>query len=170
MWLGIWAARHRLLEEPGAHRTLLRAAAIGGLAISVAGALPYALVSAGWLSADAGSVDAMGLLSDVTGEYGGVGYVALFGLLAARLRPSGRLVAPVVALGQRSMTGYLFQSVCWLALFSPWALHLGGTWWPLAAAVAVWTGSCAAAQRMSVAGYRGPAEILLRRIAYRNAA
>jgi uncharacterized membrane protein YeiB len=170
VWLGIWAARRRLLEEPGAHRTLLRAAATGGLAISIAGALPYALMSAGWLSADAGSVDAMSLLNNVTGEYGGVGYVALFGLLAARLRRSGRLVAPVVALGQRSMTGYLFQSVCWLALFSPWALHLGGTWWAVAAAVAVWTGSCAAAQRMSVVGHRGPAEILLRRIAYRNAA
>jgi uncharacterized membrane protein YeiB len=112
----------------------------------------------------------MSLLHDVTGEYGGVGYVALFGLLAARLHPSGRLIGPVIALGQRTLSGYLFQSVCWLALFSPWALHLGGTWWALAAAVAVWTVSCLAAQRMSTAGYRGPAETLLRRVVYRPAA
>lgn len=172
VWLGIWAARRRLLEEPGAHRTLLRRAAAGGLAISIVGGLPYALVSAGWLHVDAGSVHLMSLLHDITGEYGGVGYVALFGLLAARLTGPGRsarLVGPVVALGQRSLSGYLFQSVCWITLFSPWALHLGGTWWALAAAVAVWTVSCAAAQRMSAAGYRGPAEILLRRIVYRNA-
>ncbi|HEY0531215.1 MAG TPA: DUF418 domain-containing protein [Actinoplanes sp.] len=171
VWLGIWAARRRLLEEPASHRTLLRRAAIAGFAISIAGGLPYALVSAGWLHVDAGSVQLMSLLHDVTGEYGGVGYVALFGLLAIRLRATSRLVAPVVALGQRSLSGYLFQSVAWLALFSSWALDLGGsTWWALFAAIAVWTVSCLAANRMSAAGYRGPAEIVLRKIAYRGAA
>jgi uncharacterized membrane protein YeiB len=169
VWLGIWAARRRLLEEPAAHRTLLRRAAVAGFAISIAGGLPYGLVSAGWLRVDAGSVQLMSLLHDVTGEYGGVGYVALFGLLAIRLNAGSRLVAPVVALGQRSLSGYLFQSVAWLALFSPWALDLGGsTWWALFAALAVWTVSCVAANRMSAAGYRGPAEIVLRNIAYRS--
>ena len=169
VWLGIWAARRRLLEEPAAHRTLLRRAAVAGFAISIAGGLPYALVSAGWLHVDAGSVQLMSLLHDVTGEYGGVGYVALFGLLAIRLNARSRLAAPVVALGQRSLSGYLFQSVAWLALFSPWALDLGGsTWWALFAALAVWTASCVAANRMSAAGYRGPAETVLRNIAYRS--
>jgi uncharacterized protein len=164
VWLGIWAARRRLLEEPAAHRTLLRRAAIGGFAISIAGGLPYALVSAGWLHVDAGSVQLMSLLHDVAGEYGGVGYVALFGLLAHRVSQSN----PVVALGRRSLSGYLFQSLAWLALFSPWAaLAMGGnTWWALFAAVGVWIAECYAAQRMSAAGYRGPAEIVLRKIAY----
>jgi uncharacterized membrane protein YeiB len=113
----------------------------------------------------------MSLLHDISGEYGGVGYVALFALLAVHLARKPRLVAPVVALGRRSLSGYLFQSVAWLALFSPWALGLGGsTWWALFAAIAVWTVSCVAAQRMSAAGHRGPAETLLRRIAYRTAA
>jgi uncharacterized protein len=170
VWLGIWAARRRLLEEPASHRTLLRRAAVAGFAISIAGGLPYALVSAGWLRVDAGSVQLMSLLHDISGEYGGVGYVALFALLAVRLARKPRLVAPVVALGRRSLSGYLFQSVAWLALFSPWALDLGGsTWWALFAAIAVWTVSCVAAQRMSAAGHRGPAETLLRRIAYRTA-
>jgi uncharacterized protein len=169
VWLGIWAARHRLLEEPGAHRPLLRRAAVAGFAISIAGGLPYALLAAGWLHVSAASVGTMSLLHDITGEYGGVGYVALFGLLAARLTAPGRLAAPVVALGQRTLSGYLFQSLCWVALFSPWALHLGGTWWALAAAVTVWLVSCAAAQWMSLTGYRGPAETLLRRIVYRTA-
>jgi uncharacterized membrane protein YeiB len=171
VWLGIWAARRRLLEEPASHRRLLHRAAVAGFAVSIAGGLPYALVSAGWLHVDAGSVQLMSLLHDVTGEYGGVGYVALFGLLAIRLSASSRLVAPVVELGRRSLSGYLFQSVAWLALFSPWALDLGGsTWWALFAAIAVWTVSCVAARRMSVTGYRGPAEIVLRRFAYRGEA
>jgi uncharacterized protein len=163
VWLGIWAARRRLLEEPASHRTLLCRTAVAGFAISIAGGLPYALVAAGWLHVDAGSVQLMSLLHDVTGEYGGVGYVALFGLLAIHLNARMRPVAPVVALGRRSLSGYLFQSVAWLVLFSPWALDLGGsTWWALFAALAVWMVSCLAAQRM-----RGPAEILLRKIAYR---
>jgi uncharacterized membrane protein YeiB len=169
VWLGIWAARRRLLEEPGAHRTLLRRIAIAGLGISIAGSLPYALVAAGVLHLDAGTVEAMARVHAITGEYGGPGYVALFGLLAHRLSRSG-LVAPIAALGQRSLSGYLFQSVAWLVLFSPWALGLDGTFTAVAAAVAVWLMSVAAAQRMSAAGYRGPAETLLRKITYRTAA
>ncbi|MFI5896409.1 DUF418 domain-containing protein [Actinoplanes sp. NPDC051513] len=172
VWLGIWGANRRLLEEPGRHRTLLRRVAIGGLGISIAGSLPYALVSAGVLHLDAGSVDAMYRVHAVTGEYGGPGYVALFALLAHRL--TGRSLTGrgqmIVALGQRSMSGYLFQSVAWLILFSPWALGLGGTYTAVAAAVAVWVISLIAAQRMSESGYRGPAETLLRRIAYRTTA
>jgi uncharacterized membrane protein YeiB len=172
VWLGIWAARHRVLEEPAAHRTLLRRTAVGCLATSFLGAVPYALVAAGVLHVDAGTVGAMARVHAITGEYGGPGYVALFGLLALRLSaaPRGRArLGPVIALGQRSLSGYLFQSVAWLALFSPWALHLGGTYAAVLAAVAVWAVSAAAAQAMSARAYRGPAETLLRRITYRPA-
>jgi uncharacterized protein len=173
VWLGIWAARKQILENPGAHRTLLRRTAIAGSAISIAGALPYAMIAAGVWHVDAGTVGAMSLVHNITGEYGGVGYIALFALIAHRLGSSLRgreLVAPVVALGQRSLSGYLFQSVAWLALFSPWALGLGGnTYVALIAAVAVWGVSALVAQRMSEAGHRGPAETLLRRITYRTA-
>jgi len=172
VWLGIWAARRRILEEPALHRTLLRRTAVLCLGTSVVGALPYALVAAGVLHVDAGTVEAMARVHAITGEYGGPGYIALFGLLAVRLStaPRGRvLLGPVVALGQRSLSGYLFQSVAWLALFSPFALHLDGTYAALLAGVAVWAVSLAAAQAMSAVGYRGPAETLLRRITYRTA-
>ncbi|MCM3920835.1 DUF418 domain-containing protein [Frankia sp. AiPs1] len=135
VWLGIWAARRRILEDPAAHRTLLRRVACVGLGIAIAGALPYAFVSAGIAHVDAGTVHRMSWLHAVTGEYAGPGYVALFGLLAARLAQPRRVrsdrawscVHDVAALGRRSMTGYLFQSVVWLALFSRWALDLGGS-------------------------------------------
>jgi uncharacterized membrane protein YeiB len=167
VWLGIWAARRRLLEEPGRHLTLLRRTAVVSLSISIAGSLPYALVAAGVLHLDAGTVDAMYRVHAVTGEYGGPGYVALFALIAHRLAGHTERVAPIVALGQRSLSGYLFQSVCWVALFSPWALHLTGTRVAAVAAIAVWVLSLGIAQRMSERGYRGPAETLLRRITYR---
>ena len=128
VWLGIWAAPRRILEEPALHRTLLRRTAVLCLGTSIVGALPYALVAAGLLHVDARPVAAMARVHAITGEYGGPGYIALFGLLALRLStaPRGRaLLGPVVALGQRSLSGYLLQSVAWLALFSPFALHLG---------------------------------------------
>ncbi|HEY2669755.1 MAG TPA: DUF418 domain-containing protein [Rugosimonospora sp.] len=172
VWLGIWAARRRVLEEPAAHRTLMRRTAIACLGVSIVGALPYALVAAGVLHVDADTVDAMSLVHDVSGEYGGPGYVALFGLLALKLSaaPRGRaLLGPVIAIGQRSLSGYLLQSVSWLVLFSPWALHLGGTYAAALAGMAVWAVSLVAAQAMSAAADRGPAETLLRRITYRPA-
>ncbi|MEV4655958.1 DUF418 domain-containing protein [Micromonospora sp. NPDC049301] len=170
VWLGVWAARHRVLEDPATHRTLLRRVAVGCLGISIVGALPYALIAAGAVHVDAATVESMARLHGVSGEYGGPGYVALFGLLALRLGGARRgraLLAPVLALGQRSLSGYLLQSAAWLALFSPWALHLSGTYTAAGAAVAVWLVSLAAAQAMSAAGHRGPAETLLRRITYR---
>jgi uncharacterized protein len=172
VWLGIWAARRRILEEPAAHRTLLRVTAAVGLGIAFVGALPYALVAAGVLHVDAGTVEAMARVHAITGEYGGPGYVALFGLLALRLGRAPRaraLLGPVSALGQRSLSGYLFQSVAWLVLFAPWTLHLGGTYAAALAAVAVWAVSLVAAQAMNAREYRGPAETLLRRITYRPA-
>jgi hypothetical protein len=134
----------------------------------------------------------MARLHAVSGEYGGPGYVALFGLIALRLGAAGRhraqedgsasgspakpavtsaispVIRPVVALGQRSLSGYLLQSVAWTVLFAPWALHLGGTCTAAVAAIAVWLLSLAAAQALSARGARGPAETLLRRITYRG--
>ncbi|WP_433219900.1 DUF418 domain-containing protein [Dactylosporangium sp. CS-047395] len=168
VWLGIWAARRRVLEDPAAHRTLLRWTAGVGLGISTVGALPYALTAAGLVHAAPGTVEAMARVHAITGEYGGAGYVALFGLLALRLSGgTPRALQPVVALGQRSLSGYLLQSVCWLVLFSPWALGLGGTWAALFAAIGVWVGSALGAQALALRGVRGLAEVPLRKFAYR---
>jgi uncharacterized membrane protein YeiB len=170
VWLGIWAGRHGILENPAEHRTLLRRTAIGCLGVVIVGALPYALVSAGVLRVDAGTVEAMARLHAITGEYGGPGYVALFGLVALRLGAASRgraLLSPVAALGQRSLSGYLFQSLAWIALFAPWAMNLNGTTTAAGAAIGVWLVSLAAARAMEAANYRGPAETLLRRITYR---
>ncbi|MEV6522261.1 DUF418 domain-containing protein [Longispora sp. NPDC051575] len=173
VWLGMWAARRRLLEDAAAHVALLRRVAVGCLAVTVAGAVPYALVGAGLVDVEPGTVDLMALVHAVSGEFGGPGYVALFALLALRFGRAGTPwvgVLAVSALGRRSMSGYLFQSVAWMALLSPWALDLGrhgGTAFVAAGiAVAVWLISVAVAWRLDVRGVQGPAETLLRRLAY----
>lgn len=169
VWLGMWAARRRVLEEPAAHRTLLRRVAAVSLGVTVLGALPYALVAAGAVRVDPGTLDAMAYLHAASGMYGGPGYVALFGLLALRFADGRRrpVVSAVAALGQRSLSGYLFQSVAWTVLFAQFTLDLGGnTYIAFVAAVAVWTVSVLAARAMDERGYRGPAERLLRRLTY----
>jgi uncharacterized protein len=164
VWLGMIAARRRILEEPGRHVRLLRRVAVGGLGLAFLGGLPLALVGAGWLHVDRPTLDALTRLHGVSGQFGGPGFVAVFGLLAARgWGPRG-----LVALGRRSLSGYLTQSVVWLLVLTPVGLHLADrTGSPLftglAVAVATWALTVLAAAALG--DRRGPAERLLRRLA-----
>ncbi|MCD0443446.1 DUF418 domain-containing protein [Glycomyces sp. A-F 0318] len=175
VWVGSWAARHRVLEEPARHLRLLGWAAAGGLAIAVTAGLPMALHAGGFVAVGADAAGPVRMLYETSGFFGGVGYVALFGLLAHALTRRGAGPGPVAkavsALGQRSLTGYLFQSVAWLFLAMPFTLALDervGS--PLlvsgACAAAVWLVSVAGAELMRRKGLRGPAETLLRRLVY----
>lgn len=176
-WIGAWAARRRVLEEPGNHLRLLRVAAFGGIGLSVAGGLPMGLHSAGVVDFDAATAPLVKMLYEVSGTFGGVGYVAVFGLISyalTRARTSPRdnvVVGALTALGQRSLSGYLFQSIAWAVLAWPFVLSLGTragspTFAAAGCAVAVWLISLVGASLMQRHSYRGPAETLLRRLVY----
>ncbi|MFB9661195.1 DUF418 domain-containing protein [Glycomyces mayteni] len=174
VWVGAWAARHRVLEAPQEHLALLRATAVGGLAVALAGGLPMALLTAGAIDMDEATAGSAKMLYETSGFFGGLGYAAVFGLIAYALRgkmKQGPVVTAVSALGQRSLTGYLFQSVAWLALAAPFGLALAErSSSPLLVsglcAVLVWALTVVAADMMRRARYRGPAEMLLRRMVY----
>jgi uncharacterized protein len=172
VWLGIWAARKQILENPAAHKRLLTSVASVSLGITVLGGLPFALVGAGWMHVDESAVGALSYLSQASGMFGGPGYVALFGLLVARISKVSKLSLPVraiSALGQRSLSGYLFQSVSWMVLLAPFTLDLrfGSTAYTAAlVAIGVWVISVLGAYAMSKRSYRGPAETLLRKLVY----
>ena len=171
VWLGIWAARQRILENPAAHRTLLTRVAVVSISITVLGGLPLALVGAGWLHVDEAAVDALSYLSHVSGMFGGPGYVALFGLLVSRITTLSLPVRAISSLGQRSLSGYLFQSVAWMVLLAPFTLDLGHRFGSTAytavlVAIGVWVTSVIGAYAMSKRSYRGPAETALRRLVY----
>lgn len=167
--IGVLAARHRLLEEPRRHLGPLRAAAFAGIPLAVLGGLPMALAKAGvWTD----PTELQALLSigahQLGGYAGGLGYAALIALVA--LRAAGRrgpVVTALAALGQRSMTFYLAQSVVWTVLFSSYTLHLAVS--PpvgVGIAVAVWVSSAVLADLMRRRDLRGPAEAALRRLTY----
>ncbi|RPF20503.1 DUF418 domain-containing protein [Myceligenerans xiligouense] len=167
--LGIWAARRRILDEPHRHRPLLARAAVVGLGTSVLGSIPFALMNAGfWAGPTPVVAGAAAVVHGVTGYAGGVGAAALIGLVALRVPvPAHPVVVAVQALGQRSLTFYLFQSVAFVALMAPFALGLGGEVRYVGAAgiaLGTWMVSLAGAYWLHRAGYRGPAEVLLRRL------
>jgi uncharacterized protein len=174
MLLGIWAARRRFLDRPTEHRSTLRRAALGLLALALLGRLPAALLAAGVWHTDAMSLQwTVAVAHDLTGFAGGIGLAAAVGLAAARIgdRP-GRLTIALAALGQRSLTFYLFQSAVWLALFYPFTfdlraeVSLAGSY---GIAAAVFVVSVLLAEWMRRTGQRGPMEVLLRRMSYPRA-
>lgn len=176
VWLGMWAARKRLLEEPERHVGLLWTIAGIGLGVATITAIPMAAVAAGWLHTSPETIAGLSLLHDSGGLPAGAGYAAVFGLLALWLRRCGRqpgvLARSFAALGQRSLSGYLTQSVAWILLLSPFVWDLGDRFGSPAltaavVAVGVWLMTVIAAAVADRRNIRGPAEVLLRRLTYR---
>ena len=171
---GAWAARHRVLDEPAAHRRLLGRVAVAGLVMAVVAGLPLALAAVGTWRPELGMLLLAGSLHTLGGYAGGLGYVAVFGLLAAhpvRARTSGPgiVLRALAACGQRSLSCYLGQSVLFCALLPAWTLGLGARLSVAQAAsiaVAVWLVLLLAAVASARAGGRGPAETVLRRLTY----
>ncbi|MEU6246024.1 DUF418 domain-containing protein [Glycomyces sp. NPDC047010] len=169
--IGIWAARRRVLDEPGRHRGLLTRTALWGTAISLVGGTPLMLAETGlWDPHTPAAVSAYALHS-VTGIAAGLAYAALIGLIADRRSAGtpGAIPRALAACGQRSLTCYVLQSVAFVALFSPQGAGLGTELTDAAAsaiAVAVWAATVALAAAMARNGRRGPLETLLRRLTY----
>jgi uncharacterized membrane protein YeiB len=167
---GIWAARRRVLDEPGRHLPLLRRTALQGIAIGVVGGLPLMLADTQVLHVEGATGVGLYALHSVTGLAAGLGYAALIALIAARPgRADGPIAKALAACGQRSLTCYLLQSVAFTALFTPMFGNLGASLGDAAAsgiAVLVWAATVVLAAGMAKAGARGPFEVLLRRLTY----
>lgn len=170
--VGILAARHRILENPAAHLPLLRRVAIGGISVGWGVGTLQFLVHTGTLSVP--NPDALSMVHTYAGIFAGIGYAAIFGLIAHRLAKRsggpGAVVGGLVALGRRSMSGYLAQSLLFAPLLSAWGLGLGAhltSATAAIAAIATWLLTVVIASWMDRTGHRGPAEVLLRRLSYR---
>lgn len=169
--VGTWAARRGILSDPSAHRPLLVRTAVIGLTAAVVGGLPSGLaVGRFWEPTSTLGLWGISALHAVTGIAGGLGYAAVIGLVAIRLGDRrGRAVQALVACGQRSLSCYLLQSVVFVALLAPYTLGLGatlGTAGVAVVALGTWLASVVLADLSRRAGWRGPAEVVLRRLTY----
>jgi uncharacterized protein len=168
------AARAGVLEQPERHLPLLRRVAVGGIAIAWTMGAVVAAQNAGLLLPDEYGWAWLGL-NTLAGLCGGIGYVAVFGLIAARVRerPPGVVRGALQALGKRSLSGYLAQSVVFAPLMSAWGLGLGthlSSWSITVIAFATWLVTVVLAALLERVGKRGPAEWALRRLVYPKAA
>lgn len=173
MVLGVWAARYRVLENPEPHRRRLAMIAGLGIPISLLGALPAALVLLGVLESGPFVDLAYAMLHGGTGPIGAVAYLALIALVVGRVRAPGSRPGPIsrgfAALGTRSLTGYLLQSVIFIVVFPAYALGLGGIVGAAEAtqvAVLAWLATLVLAIALEAVDKPGPAEALLRRLVY----
>ncbi|PRX92131.1 DUF418 domain-containing protein [Allonocardiopsis opalescens] len=171
MLFGIWAARRRYLDEPERHTALLRRVAVIGIAASLTGRLPATLLHTGLWTTDSTPLAWAAMTAHtLAGNAGGIAIAAAIGLAAIPLaRRPGPVTTALAALGQRSLTFYLFQSVVFVALFYPFTLDLSADMGIAATygiAIATWLLSVALADWMRRTGNRGPTESILRRLTY----
>ncbi|MFS0700883.1 DUF418 domain-containing protein [Cellulomonas sp. 179-A 4D5 NHS] len=169
--VGILLARAGWLTRPAEHRRRLGQVAVVAAVVNVVGGLPYALAVAQVWRPGETALGVAELVHHVAGDVMGLGYVCLFGWLAAVWgeRARGGALSAVAATGERSLTAYLLQSLMFAPLLSAWGLGLGGqigTAQAAVLAVGVWLVTVAVAAAMHRAGRRGPFEVLVRRLAY----
>ncbi|RJF44120.1 DUF418 domain-containing protein [Actinomyces sp. 2119] len=165
-FIGARLADTDLLSHPERHRSRLAAVAAGGMGIGILGALHSGLVAAGW---------AQPFLLDeaatyVSGLAGAAGWLALLALYAGGPTPDGSLHGlrrMASAVGRRSMTAYLSQTILFLLVFVVVPAVLGTSLEVGAAAagliaVAVWLVTVVICMLLERAGRPGPFEVALR--------
>ncbi|RRS01879.1 DUF418 domain-containing protein [Glycomyces terrestris] len=168
---GMMLQRSGWLNHPEAHLPQLKKVFVSGMVVNVVSSLGVALIALGaWEPSRALWIAAV-YATLIGGMYAGLGYICGFALLAHRLRGSGRRGLPgaLAAVGERSLTSYLLQSIIMAPLLTAWGLGLGEDMGYLAAfgfAFATWALTVVIAVLMDKAGKRGPFEVLLRRLTY----
>lgn len=171
--LGYRAGRAGLLDDPEAHRTLLTRIAVVGVAVSVAGALPSSLEAVGALAPGTPAGGLLMGLQVLTGVCGGAGYAALFALWAIRLeRTGGALTRAVAAVGRRSLTFYILNSVLVTVVLHPDLAGVGtrvGGFGALVVATLAWLVSLGLAAWLARSGRPGPLDALMRRLVHGRA-
>lgn len=171
MLLGFVLAREGVLAEPARHRRVLVWLAGVGLVAALGTGIPAGLEALGVLH-----TGVFGVLTMTLGVLGGPGFIALLALALAGVQervdagaPVPAPLRPLIALGKRSMTGYVLQSVIFLVVFGGFALGLfadAGASVLLLVGTAGWLVTVLVAVALEAAGKPGPLEALHRRMSY----
>ena len=163
----VWARRGTLA---GGHRKELWAWTLIAAAIILFIGLPWGLSAAGIINPELGGP--LNVANSCIGMLTGPGIVAAATLALEPLQRRGArpwFLWPLVALGKRSMTGYVLQSVFFLALVYPFTLNIGPDFsaaGQAALAASVWLATLLIACALEAAGKPGPFEWVHRRLSY----
>ena len=180
MILGMVAARHNVLGQPEKYKTLLIRFTIVAVIISFGVGIPLGLAEIGVLPENIESY--LQILNQVAGICAGPGIVASIALATIPLQrridaahaggtgyPLPVPLQALIALGKRSMTGYLLQSILFVLLTSTFTIGLGrgqGAWEATLIAILIWAITLVIAYVLEKANLRGPFESVHRRLSY----
>lgn len=171
--LGYRAGRARLFERTDERRSLLLTVAVGGVVISLLGALPAALIAVGAFHPAPAVQGLLQGLQILTGVAGGAGYAACFALSADWFARSAPTVTRAIAsVGKRSLTFYIFNSVVVAIILHPDLIGIGtvvGHFGALVIAALTWLTGLALASWLERANRPGPLEALMRQGVYGKA-
>ncbi|GAA1771651.1 DUF418 domain-containing protein [Kocuria aegyptia] len=180
--LGLALSRYRVLEDPGSRRGRLVGTAAACIVLGLATGTGTGLLTTDRLEPTPAAGSVLTGVDAMTGAAQGIGYALVVALVCDRVlrrAPGPRTGAGVLrarehpmlwslqALGRRSMSGYLAQSVLFTVLLPPFALGLGRALTPTAALLlgsAVWLATLLGAALLERRGRPGPAEALHRRL------
>ncbi len=176
--IGFVMAREGLLLDASHHRKALVWSAAVGMGCGIVTGLIYGLSLVGVLPA----LETFSSVSMSLGTLAGPGLIAVLALMlapvqqrATRAHEAGepaRLSRPLSvlgALGKRSMTGYVLQSVLCIIFLAPYGLHLfsdSGAFAALWVGVGVWLVTLVVANVLEAMGKPGPLEAVHRRLSY----
>ncbi|MFB9659597.1 DUF418 domain-containing protein [Glycomyces mayteni] len=168
---GMMLQRAGWLNHPEDHLPQLKKVFVSGMAVNVLSSLPVALIAIGAWEPSTGLWRGAVYLTLLGGLYAGLGYICGFALLAHKLRGYGRKGLPgaLAAVGERSLTSYLLQSIIMAPLLTAWGFGLGedlGYLGAFGVAFGTWAVTVIIAVLMDRAGVRGPFEVVLRRLTY----
>ncbi|MFF0902255.1 UNVERIFIED_CONTAM: DUF418 domain-containing protein [Kocuria sp. CPCC 205316] len=178
--LGLALSRYRVLEDPGPRRGRLLVTALVCIGLGLLTGVGTGLLTTDRLEPSPAAGSVLTGVDALTGAAQGIGYALVVALVCERvLRPGPGAGAVALrarehpalwslqALGRRSMSGYLAQSVLFTVLLPPFALALGRSLTPTAALLlgsAVWLVTLLGAALLERRRLPGPAETLHRRL------
>lgn len=174
MLIGFVWARKGVLHDVDAHRPTLIRWLIAAIVIAFGVGIPLGLSAIGVLPA--GKFPLYMVVNSFAGVFTGPGILAGLALmlqpLQRKLNEGATMpgwIAPIVALGKRSMSGYLMQSIIFLLLVYPFTLDIPrdmGAFIQTLIAVGVWLVTVLLAWVLERRDMQGPFEKAHRRLAY----
>lgn len=170
--IGVWVASKQWLDQPDHFRLILKKIAASGILLSIAGAIPLALVGVQLWEPSLEILSLAVVVHIFTGLAGGFGYTALISLFSI----SARQTAPrtswlLAAVGKRSLTFYIYQELLLVIILSPVAFGYGGatnSTGVFMIAILIWLSGVGIAALLEQKKLPGPADALLRKLIYRQ--
>ena len=169
----VWARQGVLADVPSHRPTLLRWVAIAVAITVVIGSLwslsTLGVIGPRWANA---ANNANAFIGVFTGPGTLAGLALLLQPVQERLSagaPLPTVLWPFAALGKRSMSGYVGQSILFFSLVHPFTLNFGhdlGAFGQAALAFAVWLATLIGACVLEIFDRRGPFEAVHRRMSY----